>query len=128
MDLGHNAFTGTIPNDWVEGNDVLVNLRVLYLDYNNFGGPLPQQWTSLGTGRMQSIVLSNNTFTGQVPGNYEVTNTLNIFDIEHNDFSSVDKDLCKLLVFDQGEISSLRLDCNVCGCQYFCDQGQCYNE
>lgn len=126
LDLGRNSLTGTIPDDWVEGDNALISLRLLYVDYNNLGGPLPSQWTNLGTGRMKSMILSNNTFTGEVPGGYQVTETLYLYDFQHNDFSSMNKDLCKLLIYEEGEIMSFKADCDICGCQYFCGQGECY--
>ena len=126
LDLGRNFLTGTIPNDWVEGENAFVSLRILYLDYNNLGGSLPAQWTNLGTGRMKAMILSNNTFTGEVPGDYQVTNTLFLYDFQHNDFTSINKDLCKMLIYEEGEVMSFRADCDVCSCNYFCGQGECY--
>lgn len=124
FDLGRNDMSGTIPDDWVEGNDNMRSLRHLYLDFNRFNGSLPDEWPELGGGRVKQLILNDNKLTGQVPGKYESMQSLNAVEIQNNDFSRIQKDLCKHSVFIGGELVALRADCDICDCQNFCDQ--CY--
>ena len=59
MDLGRNSFSGTIPP-----MDEYVRLRHLYLDHNNFEGQLPQNIVNTGDGRLESLFVNDNRFTG----------------------------------------------------------------
>lgn len=127
LDLGHNDLTGTVPLDWTSGRDQLNRLRVLYLNNNRLSGELPVDFIAeLGNGRCEMIILHDNQFTGQIPGQYTVLNHLDIIEVQNNNFDSMDTDLCSFIVFSLGEMISLKADCEVCRCKWFCDLDECY--
>jgi len=125
LDLGHNDLSGNIPDDWVNGDTQLSSLRLVYLDFNRFEGQLPNQWANLGDGQISSIVLTNNTFTGEVPGDYRSQDILEVLEIENNDFSKLGKNICKQIIFEDGQLTTFRVDCDICNCNIWCDEGFC---
>ena len=125
LDLGKNDLTGTVPLDWTTGRDNMDSLKILYLDHNRLTGELPSDFIAeTGNGRLQSLIVNDNLFTGEFPGETTVLNAMDIVEFQHNNFTSMNTDLCSLIVFSMGEMISLRADCEVCRCKWFCDP--CY--
>ena len=126
LDLGHNDFSGPIPEDWCTGHDSFRRLRHLHLDHNRFNGSLPQDFTQIGGGRLNQLTVQNNELTGVVPGDWDPITMLVTLEVQNNEFSGFGKNLCKLSVFHSGELASLRSPCDICSCgQPFCDQSIC---
>ncbi|GAX27171.1 hypothetical protein FisN_13Lh278 [Fistulifera solaris] len=116
LDIGRNAFSGTIPIDWYEGRDTMNNLRHLYADYNQFSGGLTYNFPTIGGGRIDQVSINDNQLTGDFPGGWDPINALEILHIENNQFSSLSKDFCIMSVFVGGEVTDLRSDCSICPC------------
>ncbi|CAJ1964028.1 unnamed protein product [Cylindrotheca closterium] len=120
MDLGRNEFTGTVPSDL---ETEYVRLRHLNLDHNNFSGnSVP---INAGDGRLHSLLLNDNRFTGALPGNHKFNTELNLFEVQNNGFTSMNANTCKLWVFDGGELVNFKSDCTICDCgnkSTMCDQ------
>ena len=101
------------------------SLKILYLDHNRLTGELPSDFIAeTGNGRLQSLIVNDNLLTGEFPGETTVLNSMDIVEFQHNNFTSMNTDLCSLIVFSMGEMISLRADCGVCRCKWFCDP--CY--
>lgn len=113
MDLGNNKFSGNLPTDLGEE---YVRLRHLFLDHNNFEGPVPESYINAGNGRIQTLTLNDNNFSGAFPGNHEVFNRMLQLTIENNNFNSMDKSTCQLGVFSGGELVEFKSDCLICRC------------
>ncbi|KAL3932446.1 MAG: hypothetical protein SGBAC_010843 [Bacillariaceae sp.] len=113
MDLGRNKFSGTLPTEL--GTDY-VRLRHLYLDHNDFSGTVPNEVINAGDGRLHSLRLNDNKFTGALPGNHVFDTELNIYEVQNNEFTSMDKNTCNLWVFDGGELVDFQSDCAICDC------------
>lgn len=127
LDLGKNRLSGTFPDDWVEGRDNLRRIRLLYLDHNDLHGPLPPNLGTIGGGRLQVLSVQSNQFTGMIPGFHNHTSFLNIAEYNDNAFTTMDQQgLCRQIVFNGGELVSLRADCDACLCNYFCQAPVCY--
>jgi len=127
LDLGNNDLTGSVPLDWTQGRDKMNSLRILYLNNNRLSGTLDPQFIALiGSGRLAMMILHDNEFTGQLPGNYTFVNHMDIIEVQNNNFDSVDTAICSMIVFSIGEMVSLKADCEVCRCKWFCDRDECY--
>ena len=122
LDLSSNFFSGSIPHDWSSGRDRLNRLRHVYLDHNRFEGELLPTFSQIGNGRVETLMLSNNRFTGRFPGNWTKLEDL---ELQHNNFTSISKRLCKKIVFAGGEIIHFRADCDICSCKYLCGRDYC---
>jgi len=118
-------FTGTIPEDWVEGSGSMISLRSLYLDGNRLSGSLPEKFGSIGRGRLNQMILRDNQFTGEVPGG-QTGNFLLAVEFQNNNFTGIDDSICRQAVWNGGELVTLRSDCEACTCQYFCGESECY--
>jgi Leucine rich repeat len=123
LDLGNNQLTGSLPTDWVRGMAVL---RLLYLDNNQFTGTLPPRMGEIGNGRLNLFSIHDNMFTGTMPTFYNYTMKLNLMEIQNNDFTEMNQDMCKHSVFAEGELVHLSADCEVCPCKNLCDD--CKND
>ena len=127
LDLGYNDLTGGIPLDWTESRDIPNALRHLYLNNNRLSGTLPFDLiATIGNGRLEMLILHDNLFQGEIPGQYSVINHMDIVEVYNNDFDSMDRRLCDMLVFMMGEMVSLKADCDVCECNFFCGSDECY--
>ena len=122
LDLGFNKLTGKVPTDWVTQ---MFALRVLYLSNNTLTGPLPTNFAQIGNNRLWLLSLNDNRLTGTMPGAYALR-SLDLLEVQHNDFSAMDISLCRNIVFQFGEMASMRSDCQACPCDFFCGPGQCY--
>jgi hypothetical protein len=124
LDLGYNKFTGTIPDEWVYGQSSLLNIRHLYLDHNKLDGTLPSMFPSMGRGRVEHIDISNNNFTGSYAFDttYETKQFLAVLEIQNNSLSYIMDDVCKLSIFEGGELVRINADCNACSCKTLCDK------
>ena len=120
LDLSSNFFSGSIPHDWSSGRDRLNRLRHVYLDHNRFEGELLPTLPQMGNGRVETLMLSNNRFTGSFPSNWTLLTHLQQLELQHNNFTSIDKKICKMVVFAQGELTHFRADCDICSCKFFC--------
>lgn len=123
LDLGHNKFSGTIPDIWVKGQGSFSKLRYFYIDHNKLGGDLPYYWPNLGQDRAELIDISNNNFTGaySFAESYSQTEFLAVLEIQNNSFSYISNDICQLSVFQGGELVRINADCGACTCQTLCD-------
>jgi hypothetical protein len=122
LDLGKNQFTGTFPVSWI---GQMKKLSSLYLDHNRLTGSLPSNFTSIGGGRLAQLLISNNRLTGTVPGSFPVINFLQQAELHHNNFTGMDQEMCRLIVFTGGEMVNLKADCEACPCDYFCGEDEC---
>lgn len=113
MDLGRNDFRGTIPLSLGEN---YVRLRHLHLDHNRFTGVVPSSLINAGDGRLKTLSINDNQFTGDLPGDHDFFNLLVQYTVHNNQFSKMNKDTCKLNVFENGELSEFRADCDICNC------------
>jgi hypothetical protein len=131
LDLGKNAFSGTIPSDWVDGDATMtmIKLKSLYLDYNHFNGTLPQNWYMLGNGTIEQIIINDNSLTGEIPsikgGNpnavSSVLSNLTVLEIQNNGFTRFDKNICKQSISSGvGWLSIFHADCQMCQCSDLC--------
>ncbi|KAL2937717.1 hypothetical protein RDABS01_021166 [Bienertia sinuspersici] len=75
-----NNLSGEIPN-----MSKLVNLKVLYLNHNNFIGSFPASVSSLN--RLKIIVLSDNRLSGKIPNSVTELPRLYLLYLEGNQFS-----------------------------------------
>ena len=66
MYLGHNKFSGTLPD---ELGTESVRLRHLFLDHNDFLGTVPESYVVAGQGRINTLYLNDNKLSGPFPGN-----------------------------------------------------------
>jgi hypothetical protein len=73
LDLGRNSLYGTLPYDIGE---TFVELRNLHLDFNRLNGTIPESYTAVGNGRLESLTLNNNLLSGWVPDNFELHDKL----------------------------------------------------
>lgn len=108
--------TGSLPTDWWAGSDSLLRIRHLYLNDNHFSGEIPQEFTTMGFGRIDQVVLHNNQFEGTFPGGWDPVEFLQVVSIFNNKFRAIHKDICQMSVFVGGELTSLRADCDICKC------------
>lgn len=65
LDLSNNQFEGPVPSDWVL---YMQSLRILYLGHNRLSGQLPDDFSSIGGGRLKQLFIENNNFSGYFPG------------------------------------------------------------
>lgn len=62
LDFSNNSLTGSFPDDMCQG---LPRLKGLYMSYNQFKGPIPNNlWHCK---ELSSVSLSFNQFTGRIP-------------------------------------------------------------
>ncbi|XP_021715805.1 inactive leucine-rich repeat receptor-like serine/threonine-protein kinase At1g60630 [Chenopodium quinoa] len=80
LSLKSNNLTGQIPD-----MSKLVNLKVLYLNLNQFTGPFPASLTSLH--RLKIINLSDNNLSGGIPGLITQLPRLYMLYLDKNNFS-----------------------------------------
>jgi len=116
---------GTFPVEWVD-DDQMTRIRSIYMDHNQFNGELPEDLFDIASGRLMQLLLSDNRFTGDFPGDYKLTTFMQQLELQNNKFDKIDKDICDLNVFEEGELVNFRADCDVCECDFFCDNGLCY--
>ena len=126
LDMSHNNFSGEVPIDWYEGGNTLYWIRHLYLNNNNLSGEIPATFPKIGAGRLMQLDVSYNNFSGIFPGNWVPRTMLEALEIQGNNFSSLDEQLCNLIVFNGGEMTSLRSECVICICgPPFCRTPRC---
>lgn len=116
LDLGWNQLTGTLP---VDLGEKFVALRHLHLDHNGFTGPLPTSYINVGNGRLEQLSVNDNQLTGEIPADRELTNKMVMLNLENNDFSSIDKDTCDILIGYGGEGVEFTTECEFCICKIF---------
>ncbi|KMT02205.1 hypothetical protein BVRB_9g206650 isoform B [Beta vulgaris subsp. vulgaris] len=75
-----NNLSGEIPD-----MSTLVNLKVLYLNLNNFTGPFPESLSSLH--RLKIIALSDNKLSGSIPNSVAQLPRLYLLYLDGNQFS-----------------------------------------
>jgi hypothetical protein len=125
FDLSFNKFSGTLPADM--GVD-FVRLRNLYLDHNEFVGTIPESYANLGNDRLMALYLNDNQLTGGVPSGWAKENIfLDTLAVQNNLLTGdIDKEVCKMSIFDSGEMVELGADCEICTCETLCDNCASY--
>lgn len=126
IDLGFNNLNGTFPVDWVEDFNTLRNISSLFLDHNQLTGTIPDSVAQVGNSRLNQLVLADNRFTGAFSADWDDTGilSLNTLHIQNNQFSTMNKGICDQSVWEEGELTSMRADCEICQCDMWCDE--CY--
>ncbi|KAK9076285.1 hypothetical protein SSX86_004618 [Deinandra increscens subsp. villosa] len=94
-----NSISGEIPN--LSG---LVNLKSIYLGYNNFSGGFPASLTTLH--RLKTIVLSGNKLSGEIPDSVLNVERLYSLYLDDNRFTG------KIPPFNQSGLKFLNLSKN----------------
>ena len=64
LDLSNNQFEGPIPSDWTF---YLQSLRIMYLTSNRLSGQIPEDFGTIGGGRLKQLFMNRNNFTGFFP-------------------------------------------------------------
>lgn len=123
FDLSFNKFSGTLPADM--GVD-FVRLRNLYLDHNEFVGPIPESYAAIGDNQLWNLYLNDNALTGSVPTGWAKGNIfLDTLSVQNNQLTvGIDKEFCKISIYDSGEMVEIGADCEICSCNTLCDN--CY--
>lgn len=123
FDLSYNNLTGSLPSDI---GDTYKSLRHLYLDHNKFTGTVPESYAMVGNGRLYVLTLDNNRLTGGLPTSWVKDNVFvdTITAHRNNMTVRIDKDVCKMSVFEGGELVELGADCEICSCTELCTN--CY--
>lgn len=102
-----------------------VDLKALYLDHNNFVGSVPESFATIGNGRLYELHLNDNQFTGSVPPGWSKDGYLSTLNVQRNKFTeTLDDAICKLYVFESGELVELGAECDICRCKTGCEK--CY--
>jgi hypothetical protein len=126
LDVGKNNMEGPLPTDWWEGVNDLKRIRQLYLNNNRFNGTIPEAFTAMGNGRMEQLVINDNDFEGTFPGGWNPSRFLSTLEIQNTNFQAIDKDVCNMIVFTGGELTTLNADCSICTCgTLLCDPPRC---
>ena len=112
MDLGRNKFSGTLPT--FEGYD---EIRHLHLDFNKFTGTLPSSVINAGEGKLVTLSVNDNHLTGAIPGDHIYYEYLVQFTTQHNNFTKMNFNSCKLEVFSYGDLVEFGSDCDICNCR-----------
>jgi len=124
--LGYNRFVGTLPSDWWQGENTLKRIRHIHLDHNQLTGTIPNEFMTMGDGRMNQVFLNDNAFTGVFPGDCDPCNLLNALEMQNNLFTEIDRGVCQYSVFNGGEMTAMGSDCSICPCGIpFCWPGIC---
>jgi len=120
LDASYNRFTGLLPLDLGERYR---NLQVIYLDHNQFVGPIPNDYVNIGGGKMHELHLNNNRLCGSIPTGfpklYDYHKFLFAFTAQNNRLTEVmDDETCKFSVLaGSGELVEMGADCDVCQCK-----------
>ena len=117
FDVGRNLLDGTLPDDVGQR---FVELRHLLIDWNKFNGTLQASYINVGNGRLQTLRVDHNQLSGEVPSYHEIRDQLVQYTLHNNSFTKLDKDTCRLGVFDGGEMVEFNADCDICICDPFC--------
>ena len=124
VDFSFNKFNGTLPQDIGQN---FTSLRQLYLDHNEFTGTIPESYAMAGNGSLVSLYLNDNMLTGGLPTtwvdgqNKDATSSIDTINVEKNNMTvGIDKDVCRLSVFDSGKLVELKADCDICWCDKLC--------
>jgi hypothetical protein len=123
FDLSYNKLNGTLPSDIGE---TFTSLKHLYLDHNQLQGTIPESYSTVANGRLYVLTLDNNQLTGGVPTSWVKNNVfIDTIKIQHNNLTvGIDKEVCKMSVFEGGELVELGADCEICWCNDLCTD--CY--
>ncbi|PNT65945.1 hypothetical protein BRADI_3g04681v3 [Brachypodium distachyon] len=82
LDLSHNAFSGSIPENL---HHMVPNLVFLDLSSNMFSGFIPQSFSRLAN--LKELSLAENNFTGGIPKELSNLTNLRVMDLAWNMFS-----------------------------------------
>ena len=111
---------GKIPEVLALEDGILPNIRHLHLDHNQFTGSIPGSFVQLGKGRLRQLYLNDNKFSGAFPDNWLTVKLLNNIDISNNNFRANLDGMCRMSVFEYGELVEMRADCDICNCDRLC--------
>ncbi|KAG6384260.1 hypothetical protein SASPL_155930 [Salvia splendens] len=84
VDMGNNSFKKTAAPDWFSS---LPSLTTLMIEYGPLEGSVPQEVFSLP--QIQQVKLRNNAFGAKLDMSGNVSQQLQLIDLENNDISSV---------------------------------------
>lgn len=80
INLGSNNLSGTLPSSW----DAFTQLGALNLPNNQLTGPLPTSISLVADNYYVSMDLSNNLFTGTIPGEYADVHPYFVLNLSNN--------------------------------------------
>jgi hypothetical protein len=133
LDISYNEFSGSLPPEWGVGAGSMVRMRHFHVDHNLFTGQIPATYPQMGNGRIEQFTANDNSFTGIMPGNWPRDDHISSMEIQNNNFSGLGGSgdlgvgICRLIVFNGGEMINFDADCEICNCDYFCGRNQCFN-
>ncbi|KAH7690697.1 Non-specific serine/threonine protein kinase protein [Dioscorea alata] len=79
LDLSHNMIEGVVPNCW--NLSFYSWLAVMDLSHNNLFGIIP---TSMNSQTLDTLHLSNNAFSGELPASFKNYTSLSVLDLGYN--------------------------------------------
>lgn len=121
LDLSFNNLSGPLPP-----SDGFSSLKQFYLDHNQFTGTIPESYPMIASGRLHVLALNDNMLTGGLPtGWVEDNKFIDTITVQNNSLTeSIDKSICKLSAFQNGELVELGAECDICSCDLLCKN--CY--
>ncbi|KAH7690702.1 Non-specific serine/threonine protein kinase protein [Dioscorea alata] len=82
LDLSHNMIEGVVPDCW--NLSLIYRLIVMDLSHNNLFGIIP---TSINSLYLDTLHLSNNAFSGELPASFKNCTSLSVLDLGYNNIS-----------------------------------------
>ena len=119
-DADSGKITGPLPSFANLGN-----LRELYLNGNAFTGTIPPNFLekSVGTERLVTVGLKNNNLTGELPSELSRFKKLQI-DVQGNRLNNVAVELCEMKKWNGGLVGAFGCDAILCPRDTFNAQGR----
>lgn len=105
LSLRSNRLYGPLPPDILS----LPSLRYLYFQHNNFSGDIPSSFSS----HLNSLDLSFNSFTGNIPAALNNLTHLAALNLQNNSLTGPIPDLSALSGLQQLNLSNNKLNCSI---------------